>query len=110
MDKTTLYLPAEVRRAFRELAQQTGRPQAEIMREALDEYLEHHRADQPALCSVGVVAVPDVHGADAEDWLERHWHRSRSRSTHPRCPPFPIASIATMSKSSRHCAPIAGHT
>ncbi|HEX5504855.1 MAG TPA: ribbon-helix-helix protein, CopG family [Thermomicrobiales bacterium] len=71
MDKTTLSLPAEVRRAFRELAERTGRPQAEIIREALEEYLRSHQADQPALCSVGIVAVPDVHGADSEDWVGR---------------------------------------
>lgn len=76
MDKTTLYLPADVRQAFRALAQRTGRPQAEIIREVLEEYLRYHRADQAALCSVGAVAVPDVHGADSEDWLEQHWHRS----------------------------------
>ncbi|HEU5326471.1 MAG TPA: CopG family transcriptional regulator [Thermomicrobiales bacterium] len=76
MMKTTLDVPEKTYQAFRELAQQMGRSEAEIMREALEAYLQDHQQAQPALCSVGVVAVPDVHGADSEDWLEQHWHPS----------------------------------
>jgi predicted transcriptional regulator len=40
LEKTTVYLDAETRRGLRALARSSGRPQAELIREALDAYLE----------------------------------------------------------------------
>src|SRR5206468_1651199 len=39
MEKTTLYLPKELQRELRETARREGRPQAALVREALDTYL-----------------------------------------------------------------------
>ena len=39
MDKTTVYLDAEVARGLRAMSRATGRPQAELIREALGAYL-----------------------------------------------------------------------
>jgi predicted transcriptional regulator len=40
MEKTTVYLDQETRRGLKALSRATGRPQAELIREALDEYLD----------------------------------------------------------------------
>jgi predicted transcriptional regulator len=40
LEKTTVYLDAETRRGLRALSRSTGRPQAELIREALDAYLD----------------------------------------------------------------------
>ena len=40
LEKTTVYLDADTRRGLRALSRSTGRPQAELIREALDVYLD----------------------------------------------------------------------
>jgi hypothetical protein len=46
-EKTTVYLDSQTRRGLKALSRSTGRPQAELIREALDTYLE--RAPRYAL-------------------------------------------------------------
>ena len=71
MDKTTLYLPDELHRGLRVAAKQSGRPQADLVRDALREYLG--RLARPTLASVGVGEDRDLAGRDTEDWLEGEW-------------------------------------
>ena len=40
LEKTTVYLDVETRRGLRSLSRSTGRPQAELIREALESYLD----------------------------------------------------------------------
>jgi predicted DNA-binding protein len=47
LEKTTVYLDSQTRRGLKALSRSTGRPQAELIREALDAYLE--RAPRYAL-------------------------------------------------------------
>jgi len=42
MNKTTLYLSPETQRSLCDLAQRTGRHQADVIREALELYLQQH--------------------------------------------------------------------
>jgi hypothetical protein len=51
MEKTTLYLPPELKRELELAAKRTGRRQADIVREALGEYLAGQ--DRPPLRSIG---------------------------------------------------------
>jgi hypothetical protein len=62
MEKTTLYLPADLRALLKEAARRTGRPEAVIVREALRTYLQQHRPTRigPRTCG------RDVHGPDPE--------------------------------------------
>jgi predicted DNA-binding protein len=73
MEKTTLYLPADIQHSLRVEARRSGRPQAELVREALRVYL----ADRPAveLRSVGVGKDKSVSGRDSEAWLRRKWNK-----------------------------------
>jgi hypothetical protein len=73
MEKTTLYLPAELQRALREEGRRSGRAQAELIREALGEYLARRPRPQPR--SIGVVASGTVTGRGSEAWLRREWDR-----------------------------------
>jgi plasmid stability protein len=72
MDKTTLYLPTELRIALRERSRRMGRPQAEVIREALQAYLHEHEG-RPMPRSIGIGSDPELSGADAEDWLRAHF-------------------------------------
>jgi predicted DNA-binding protein len=60
MEKTTVYVDQQMKRELEALAKRVGRPQAELLREALEEYLE--RQKRPSLPSF--VATSAV-GGDA---------------------------------------------
>lgn len=71
VEKTTLYLPAELHRALRAEARRTGVTQAELVREALRERLAAQPA--PDLSGfIGMTAAEDVPAADDERRLERY--------------------------------------
>lgn len=71
MNKTTLYLPDELHRRIRDLSRRTGRPQAEVIRGALERYIEGEPSPLPR--SIGVGEDDDLSGQDSEDWLRRNW-------------------------------------
>ncbi|CAN5894296.1 hypothetical protein BH23ACT11_BH23ACT11_26070 [soil metagenome] len=71
MEKTTLYLTAEIQRGLKEIAKRNGRPQAELIREALSEYLE--KSGRPSLRSVGAGQDSELAARKTEDWLDHEW-------------------------------------
>jgi predicted transcriptional regulator len=73
MDKTTLYLPAELRRALADHARRTKRPQAAIVRDAIAAYVGSE--PRAKLRSIGAGEDPELSGAASEDYL-----RARLRS------------------------------
>lgn len=73
MEKTTLYLSGELQRALREEGRRSGRPQAQLIREALSEYLA--KRPRPLPRSVGVTASGKVTGRRSEAWIKRQWSR-----------------------------------
>ena len=74
MEKTTIYLPPELHRALKEAARLEKKPQADVLRRALEEYLG--RKERPRLRSVGVGEDRELSGVDSEDWLRAQWERS----------------------------------
>jgi predicted transcriptional regulator len=89
MEKTTLYLPAELQRRLSDAARRTGRSQADLIREALRIFLGDLGSRQPR--SIGILADPELRGEQTEDWLRDAWNahrdRQRSRSTLLGCSP-----------------------
>jgi len=73
MEKTTLYLPGELRQALKEAARSEKKTQAVIIRRALEEYLE--RRGRPRLLSVGIGEDRELSGSESEDWLRAEWDR-----------------------------------
>lgn len=73
MERTTVYLPAELRRALRDAAQRSGRPQAELVREALHEFLA--RNGRPLPRSIGIASDGRISAAESEDWIREAWSR-----------------------------------
>jgi Arc/MetJ-type ribon-helix-helix transcriptional regulator len=71
MEKTTVYLPGDLHRALKEVARAERRAQAEVLRQALEEYLG--RRERPRLRSVGVGEDKELSGAESEDWLRARW-------------------------------------
>jgi predicted transcriptional regulator len=74
MEKTTVYLSEEIQRGLGAVARRTGRPKAELIREALEQYLE--REDTPTIPSwVGSIDAPGLQGRDIRAYREE-WRRS----------------------------------
>ncbi len=73
MNKTTLYLPEQTQRRLRELAKRTGRPQADLVRQALERYLGTQTSSLPS--SVGAGEDAGLSGRDSEDWLRANWRQ-----------------------------------
>jgi predicted transcriptional regulator len=71
MDKTTLYLTPELRRRLREVARRSGRRQADVIRAALDSYLEESRTNRPQSIGAGEDDALDAAGTEA--WLRERW-------------------------------------
>lgn len=71
VNKTTLYLPDELRRSLKDVARRTGRREAEVVREALGIYLAQQAPPQPR--SLGAGEDPDLAGRDSEHWLQDRW-------------------------------------
>lgn len=71
MQKTTLYLPIGLRRRLRDQARFTGRPQAELVREALDRYLDQRRPPLPT--SIGAGDDPALDAREAKGWVHQRW-------------------------------------
>jgi predicted transcriptional regulator len=71
MHKTTLYLPDATRRRLREMARRTGRPQSDLVRQALEGYLGSEGSPLPK--SIGAGEDPDLFGRNSEDWLRANW-------------------------------------
>jgi predicted transcriptional regulator len=70
VQKTTVYIDPRTKRDLEALSRRTGRAQAELLREALVEYVGRHRP--PALPTfVATAAVGGDAGADLEARLDR---------------------------------------
>ena len=71
MDKTTIYIPKEQHEALEDLSRRSGRPQAQLIREALAAYLADHKRPKPK--SIGIVADGSVQASEIDEWLEKNW-------------------------------------
>ncbi len=71
VEKTTLYLPSDLQRRLRAAAQSSRRPQAELVREALDAYLEERPSGRPR--SVGMGSDGALGSGAAKGWVRSRW-------------------------------------
>jgi hypothetical protein len=69
MVKTTLYLPEGLQQQIHDIAKQTGRSQADLIREALAAFVGQYERPRPA--SIGIIDDPNLNGEDSEAWLRR---------------------------------------
>ncbi len=69
--KTTLYLPADLQQRLKDASRRTGRPQAALVREALERYLA--TTPPPLPTSIGAGDDPDLDARDAKHWLHERW-------------------------------------
>lgn len=77
MEKTTLYLPAELQRSLRELSRRTRQPQARLIREAIERYVAEQ--EQPWPSSIGAAADGTMSARESGAWLRSEWSRPDAR-------------------------------
>ena len=84
MEKTTVYLSDDLQRRLRALARKTGRPQAQLIRDALERYVGAEEGDWPVPSWVGSASVGGDAARDKRVYRER-WQRDlRQRRGDPR--------------------------
>ncbi|HEX5396296.1 MAG TPA: CopG family transcriptional regulator [Candidatus Limnocylindria bacterium] len=71
MNKTTVYLPDDLRRSLKAAARRRRLPEADLVRDALRHYLEGE--DRPELTSVGSGADDGLAARDSEAWMRQEW-------------------------------------
>ncbi len=71
MRKTTIYLSEEIVGEIKLASKSEGRSEAEIVREALDDYFERRRAQLPSVFGKGWSGK--IPAAESEDWLIENW-------------------------------------
>jgi hypothetical protein len=79
MQKTTLYLSDEQHAALKYLARRTSRRRADLIREAVDDYLSRQPRQMPR--SIGIISDPNLRAVDIDDWLKENWHPDRDWQT-----------------------------
>jgi Ribbon-helix-helix protein, copG family len=77
VEKTTVYLDTDLRRGLQALARRTGRPQADLIREAVRAYLSDQR--RPGLPSwIGMVSTDLLDSTKVDEYREE-WGRDLIR-------------------------------
>ncbi len=79
VEKTTVYLPKELQQALRAASKKAGRPQADLIREALEQYLERSNQGRPLPAWVGSVDVPGTEAGALKRELRQRWVRELER-------------------------------
>ena len=62
MHKTTIYLPADLKKALARVARREGRSEAELIREAVRRAVEDREAPRPRVPLLDALGDPDIAG------------------------------------------------
>jgi len=84
MERTLIYLSTEERQGPQSLARQLGRSQSDLIREAIDGFLERHRPDGPGASGEGVRTFPrfpSCAGSGIVKCQQNGFRRSRDAGT-----------------------------
>ena len=75
MERTTVYLPLELKISIKTAAKRRGSSEAEVIRDALEQYLADHDRKRPRPKSIGVASSGRIQSENLEDWLAENWER-----------------------------------
>lgn len=71
MEKTTVYLPTEIKMSIKASAKRQGASEAHVIREALAAYVAAEPRELPSV--FGSVSDGGVTSENYEDWLAENW-------------------------------------
>jgi len=75
MKRTTVFLTDDLDRLLQETARRVRRPQAEIVRTALTQYLQAQPRPWPRSIGLGVNTEPSVTSENVKDWVRDRWRQ-----------------------------------
>ncbi|MEX2238250.1 MAG: CopG family transcriptional regulator [Dehalococcoidia bacterium] len=78
MEKTTIYLPEDLKGRLRYLARRRNESEAQVVRDALVAWVTTAEEDQPLPQWVGSIneeLVPGVSSSNAKSWIRENWAR-----------------------------------
>ncbi|GAC1470853.1 MAG: hypothetical protein PVSMB7_22040 [Chloroflexota bacterium] len=75
MKRTTIFLTDDLEQMLQETARRTHRPQAEIVRDALSQYLRAQPRPLPRSIGVGANAEPSVTSENVKEWVRDRWQQ-----------------------------------
>ncbi|GAC1327929.1 MAG: hypothetical protein NVS2B16_22420 [Chloroflexota bacterium] len=75
MKRTTIFLTDDLEQMLQETARRTHRPQAEIVRDALSQYLRAQPRPWPRSIGVGSNAEPSVTSENVKEWVRDRWQQ-----------------------------------
>ena len=73
MERTTVYLPLELKVSINAAAQRRRSSEAEVIREALTTFVRNEEASRPRPKSIGMMSDGEVQGEHFEEWLAENW-------------------------------------
>lgn len=73
MKRTTIFLTDELEQGLHEVARRRQRPQAEILREALSQYLQAQERPWPRSVGMGSDSDPSVTSNNIKEWVREQW-------------------------------------
>jgi predicted transcriptional regulator len=71
MERTTVYLPTELKVSIKAAARRQGSSEAQLIRDALEHYVQE--SERPWPKSFGSVARADVQAEEVDEWLAENW-------------------------------------
>lgn len=83
MKRTTIFLTDDLERLLQETARRTARPQAEIVREALSQYLQGQARPWPRSIGMGENADQSVTSNTVKAWVREQWQQDVDERDEP---------------------------
>ena len=75
MERTTVYLPLELKVSIKAVAKRKGSSEAEVIREALAKYMAEPEFQRPRPKTIGIISSGEVQSDRFEEWLSENWER-----------------------------------
>ena len=73
MERTTVYLPLELKLSIKAVARRRGSSEAALIREALATYVAGEERSRPRPKSFGMISSGEVQSENLEEWLAENW-------------------------------------
>ncbi len=75
MERTTVYLPTELKLALKAAARRHGSSEAKIIREAVARYIAEPDVERSLPKSIGIANSGRIQSEHLDEWLEENWKR-----------------------------------
>lgn len=73
MERTTVYLPLELKVSIKALAKRKGSSEAEVIRNALTHYVSEEDREGLWPKSIGMISDGEVQADRFDEWLAENW-------------------------------------